>query len=85
MTSLNARAIEPMPVPVRVVYGRYSGETQRGNKPFDRQLDLEHYRNRASELGLPFIEVPFSTTPSRVITLKNSKLSQENFRRHSVR
>jgi hypothetical protein len=45
--------------PIYIVYGRFSGEGQRGNSSEQRQLDLEHYRRRAAEFGLPFREVPY--------------------------
>ena len=48
-----------MTQPIYIVYGRFSGESQRGNSSEERQLDLEHYRKRAAELGLPFREVPY--------------------------
>src|SRR5512135_276679 len=48
-----------MSQPVYIVYGRYSGEGQRGNSSVERQMDMEHYRRRADELGLPFVEVPY--------------------------
>jgi hypothetical protein len=41
------------------VYGRFSGEGQRGNSSVERQMDMDHYRKRAVELGLPFREVPY--------------------------
>src|SRR6476659_799828 len=45
--------------PIYIVYGRRSSDTQRGNSSEERQLDIEHYRGRAVELGLPFREVPY--------------------------
>src|SRR5690349_20964291 len=37
--------------PIYIVYGRRSSDTQRGNSSEERQLDIEHYRGRAVELG----------------------------------
>ena len=50
-----------MTIPVYIYYGRYSGERQRGNSSVERQVGsrIEHYRNRAKELGLPFVERPY--------------------------
>ena len=48
-----------MSQPVYIVYGRYSGEGRRGNSSVERQMDMDHYRRRADELGLPFVEVPY--------------------------
>jgi hypothetical protein len=48
-----------MSIPVYIVYGRYSGEGQRGNSSVERQMDIEHYRTQAAKYGLPFVEVPF--------------------------
>jgi hypothetical protein len=48
-----------MSQPIYIVYGRYSGEGQRGNSSVERQMDIEHYRQRADRLGLPFVEVAF--------------------------
>jgi hypothetical protein len=51
-----------MTTPVYVYYGRYSGEGQRGNSSVERQVgssSIEHYRNRAKELRLPFVEKPY--------------------------
>jgi hypothetical protein len=45
--------------PIYIVYGRRSSDTQRGNSSEERQLDIEHYRGRAVELGLRFREVPY--------------------------
>jgi hypothetical protein len=46
---------------VYIYYGRYSGEGQRGNSSVERQIDanVEHYRNRAKEIGLPLVERPY--------------------------
>jgi hypothetical protein len=50
-----------MTTPVYIYYGRYSGEGQRGNSSVERQIDanVEHYRNRAKEIGLPLVERPY--------------------------
>lgn len=48
-----------MSTPVYIVYGRYSGEGQRGNSSVERQMDIEHYRAQAAKFDLPFVEVPF--------------------------
>src|SRR5690348_14711390 len=48
-----------MSQPIYIVYGRFSGEGQRGNSSEERQLDLEHYWTRAAEFGLPFRKVPY--------------------------
>src|ERR1041384_2541159 len=48
-----------MTPPIYIVYGRFSGEGQRGNSSEERQLDFAHYKHRATELGLPFREVPY--------------------------
>jgi hypothetical protein len=53
-----------MSQPVYIVYGRYSGEGQRGNSSVERQMDIEHYRGRADELGLPIVEVKFDDAKS---------------------
>src|SRR3954468_23304417 len=53
------RAVDPMPVPVYIVYGPFSSQEQRGNSSEERQLDLEHYRKLASELNLSFIDKPY--------------------------
>ncbi len=49
----------PYGQPIYIVYGRFSGEGQCGNSSVERQTDLDHYRKRAEELGLPFVEVAF--------------------------
>jgi hypothetical protein len=41
------------------VYGRYSGEGQRGNSSVERQMDMDHYRAQAAVYGLPFREIPY--------------------------
>jgi hypothetical protein len=48
-----------MSTPVYIVYGRFSGEGQRGNSSVERQMDIDHYRAQAAKYGLPFVEVPF--------------------------
>jgi Recombinase len=48
-----------MTQPIYIIYGRFSGEGQRGNSSEERQLDFAHYKQRATELGLPFREVPY--------------------------
>src|SRR3954467_2478562 len=48
-----------MSQPIYIVYGRYSGEGQRGNSSVERQMDMDHYRRRADELSLSFVEVPY--------------------------
>ncbi|HZT86983.1 MAG TPA: recombinase family protein [Stellaceae bacterium] len=45
--------------PIYIVYGRFSGEGQRGNSSVERQMDMDYYHGRADELGLPFVEIPF--------------------------
>ena len=42
--------------PVYVVYGRHSALPQDDGSSEERQLDLNHYRKHAAELGLPFLE-----------------------------
>jgi hypothetical protein len=42
--------------PVYVVYGRHSALPQDDGSSEERQLDLDHYRKHAAELGLPFLE-----------------------------
>ena len=50
-----------MTIPVYIYYGRYSAEGQRGNSSIERQIgsNLEHYRKRAQEIGLHFVERPY--------------------------
>src|ERR1051326_6336097 len=61
MSTLAKLRYTNLPIPVYIYYGRYSGEGQRGNSSVERQVDtaVEHYRARAKELGLPFVEMPF--------------------------
>src|SRR5437660_1295688 len=48
-----------LPIPVYIVYGRRSSDAQKGNSSEERQMDMEHYRKRAEELGLPFQEIAY--------------------------